>query len=140
MEIKLESTTKVCSRCKKDKSLSEFYKQKDRYESLCKKCKKEARINREREFDSNGFESDNKFQKLDISTKLYPTERNSEGSQFHDSEIESIPELDESIFYPERKIIELGLNKDDVADLLGFLQWQLEQKNKRLKNKLEEGL
>lgn len=136
MGLKLESTTKVCSRCKKDKSLNEFYKQKDRYESLCKKCKKEARINREREFETKGSQSDNK----DLSRKLFPTDKSVEGREFYDFEIACLPELDESIFYPDKKIVELGLDKDDVTDLLGFLQWHLEQKNKRLKNKLEEDL
>ena len=136
----MESTTKVCSRCKKDKSLSEFYKQKDRYESLCKECKKEARFNRERESETKSSQSDNKSQKLDTLSKLPSAKRSFENKQFYDFETESMPELDESIFYPERKMIELGLTKDDVADLLSFLRWQLEQKDKRLKNKSEENL
>lgn len=42
----MEANGKVCSRCKKFKSASEFYKQGDRLESLCKPCKREARGNR----------------------------------------------------------------------------------------------
>jgi len=109
MELKLESATKVCSRCKKDKGFSEFYKQKDRYESLCKKCKKDARFNREKEFATKSSQLDNKFQKFDIPTRLSSEVGSFQSSQFDNFEIESMPELDESIFYPERKMIELGL-------------------------------
>lgn len=136
----MKEATKVCSRCKKDKYLSEFYRQKDRYESLCKVCKKEARVNREKGFEAKSSQSDNNFQNLGIPTKLPSTEKSSERTLLYDFEIESMPEIDESIFYPERKIMDLGLSKDDVAELSGFLRWQLEQKDKRFKNKLEEGL
>lgn len=42
----LEANGKTCSRCKKFKSASEFYKQGHRLESLCKPCKCEARRNK----------------------------------------------------------------------------------------------
>lgn len=42
----MESQAKTCSRCKKFKSAELFYKQGDRYESICKDCKKEARKDR----------------------------------------------------------------------------------------------
>ena len=41
--------TKCCSRCKEDKSLSDYYKdrtQKDGYDNICKVCKKEVREER----------------------------------------------------------------------------------------------
>jgi hypothetical protein len=43
VELFVEEHGKSCSVCKKFKSLGEFYKQGDRYESRCKLCKNQTR-------------------------------------------------------------------------------------------------
>jgi hypothetical protein len=39
----VKDNTKACSRCAEFKSLTEFYRQGERYESLCKCCKQKHR-------------------------------------------------------------------------------------------------
>ena len=46
MELILEVIKKACSNCEEFKSLEEFYRQGERYESLCKCCKQKARDQR----------------------------------------------------------------------------------------------
>jgi len=44
------SGTKVCTRCETEKSLSEFYKiGEDKFKSICKKCMKEQRLEKEKD-------------------------------------------------------------------------------------------
>ena len=42
----MEVNSKACSRCAEFKSLTEFYRQGERYESLCKCCKQKQRSDR----------------------------------------------------------------------------------------------
>lgn len=43
----MNENEKVCTRCQKRKDINLFYKQGNRYESLCKDCKRGARAERE---------------------------------------------------------------------------------------------
>ena len=54
LSLSKEGPCKECSSCHKIKSLQNFYKQGDqRYESVCKKCKSEARKKRVEENKNN---------------------------------------------------------------------------------------
>ncbi len=44
--------------------------------------------------------------------------------------------IDHSIFYPERKLYALGLNDQDIEELLDFLRWHIAQSEKRKKSPL----
>ncbi len=47
VELDVEVNSKACSRCGEFKSLTEFYRQGERYESLCKGCKQKNRSERQ---------------------------------------------------------------------------------------------
>ncbi len=109
--------------------MSEFYKQKDRYESQCKTCKKSSRSHRIKKTLEHTLvvplEAKPSPPKISIKPEFigYPP----------DLGLEPIPEYDESIFYPEKKLAAKGFSRDDIEELLGFLRWHLDQRNKRLK-------
>jgi hypothetical protein len=83
----VELAGKQCSRCKRFKSLGEFYQQGHRYESLCKGCKSKARAKRA----GNAAEEvvpvvvEESIRRMDLDSR----------------ELESMPVFDESIFDPE---------------------------------------
>lgn len=120
---------KVCSCCKEFKSLTEFYKQGNRYESKCKECKKSSRKNKGSNFlqaeRSVIFYERNKSNKNDDKAK----------NSFHHSSIfdrEIMPEFDESILYPENERRSLGITDDDMDLVVSYFRWQFEQRNKFL--------
>lgn len=43
----MEANSKACTRCGEFKSLTQFYRQGERYESLCKCCKQKTRSERQ---------------------------------------------------------------------------------------------
>jgi hypothetical protein len=43
--------------------------------------------------------------------------------------------IDESIFYPERRIAALGLDENDIEDLMDFLRWHIARRDERAKTK-----
>lgn len=123
---------KVCSRCNEFKSLSEFYKQGNRHESLCKECKKNSRSKRE---------------KTVCPSPLLNTETSATAERFQknhhisqDDGREIMPRFDESIFYPQEERRSLGISDDDMDSIVAYFRWQMDQREKRLKKKEEEEL
>lgn len=46
-----------------------------------------------------------------------------------------MPVYDESIFYPERVLHDLGFTEDDINDLAEFMRWHITQRNRELEMK-----
>ncbi len=112
----MEYEKKACSRCGEFKSLGEFYKQGNRYESLCKECKKRSREKNEVQPSSKNC--------------VAPTKR-------YDDDRETMPVFDESIFYPEEHCRALGLDDNDIASIVAFFRWHMDQRAKRMKKEEE---
>ncbi|MBN8539074.1 MAG: hypothetical protein J0L82_01705 [Deltaproteobacteria bacterium] len=47
---------------------------------------------------------------------------------------EEMPVFDESIFYPERRLYELGFTDEDIEVLVDCFRWHLNQRNLRAEN------
>lgn len=43
-----------------------------------------------------------------------------------------MPVFDESIFYPERRLYELGFTDEDIEVLVEYFRWHLNQRNRRI--------
>ena len=120
----MEYETKACSRCEEFKSLSEFYKQGKRHESLCKSCKKKTRQEKDPPQTSG--------------TDINATSQKPLRPKFEDGERETMPVFDESIFHPEESCRAIGLGPSDLADLVAFVRWHMDQREKRLKKEKRE--
>ncbi len=105
----MELSKKPCSCCKEFKSLTEFFKQGDRYESKCKTCKKAARGQKKNPAPPIPSEAAVK-DKNNVSTRM-------------DFEREVMPVFDESIFEPRENLRKLGLSDDDIGDIATFMRW-----------------
>ena len=46
-----------------------------------------------------------------------------------------MPVFDESIFYPERKLYELGFIDEDIEILVEYFRWHLNQRNLRIEKR-----
>ncbi len=64
---------KVCSKCQREKPLSEFYRKGDRPDSICKSCKKEYR---KTAYANNKFGKVNSNLLAKMATIVYPAEIN----------------------------------------------------------------
>lgn len=128
----MNETGKACSRCGEFKSLGQFYKHRGQHETLCKCCKKKTRDARNTEpvskVSASVFESKADDQVTSMA-KLF----------LGRDEIESLPEIDESVFYPEQRLHALGLEVEDIADLVAFVRWNLDQKQKQSKKETDRG-
>jgi DNA invertase Pin-like site-specific DNA recombinase len=134
VELSLESKGKVCTRCNGFKSASDFYRQGNRHESLCKECKKISREKRDKVVGTVAIKnSEGKHCEVAVTAKLR------QGKMVtSDHDRETVRQFDESIFYPEEKRRALGISDDDMGSIVAFFRWQMEQREKRLKNKKEE--
>ncbi len=123
--------TKQCSCCKKFKSISEFYKQGQRHESLCKDCKKLSRKNRNKNENENVDTQKNKYSEL----KKTDLSASSESKNKNISDRITLPNYDESlfIFNEERKY--LKISDDDMDLVVSFFRWHFEQSKKRKKTR-----
>ena len=56
-----------------------------------------------------------------------------------DDDRETMPVFDESIFYPEERCKALGLDSEDIDNIVSFVRWNMDQRDKRIaKQKLLE--
>lgn len=69
-ELDVKDVRKSCSHCQKLKLFSEFYRQGERYESLCKCCKQKKRIER-RAYKTISQPIDNSNTDVEKSTSSY---------------------------------------------------------------------
>lgn len=46
-----------------------------------------------------------------------------------------MPIFDESIFYPERVVKDLGFTDEDINEIAQFFQWHINQRNRGLEQK-----
>lgn len=110
---------RACSRCKEFKSPREFYRQGDRYESLCKTCKRESR------------KRNIHAQSRNPATPEQPARKMRSVVGVDLSEKEVMPVFDESIFDPEAEVRKLGFSTDDIAEIVAYFQWHWEQEKKQ---------
>jgi hypothetical protein len=127
VELALEIQGRVCSRCNGFKSLSEFYKQGNRYESLCKPCKKDSRKKRDESAEEETTESDSSIDWQETKSVSLAA------SKKDDREV--MPVYDASIFYPAEARRALGISDEDMDSVVAFFRWHIEQREKRLKKK-----
>lgn len=124
----MEIQGKVCSRCNEFKSLSEFYKQGNRHESLCKPCKKSSRKKRDESVEDEATTESDSSIELQKSKSISRT-----ATKQNDREV--MPVYDESIFYPAEARRALGISDEDMDSVVAFFRWHIEQREKRLKKK-----
>ncbi len=122
----MEVQGKACTRCHKLKSLTEFYRQGTRHESLCKTCKKSSRAPSQLPPEKTGTPSPPQAQSNTETANPQTTRHN---------EREAMPVYDESIFYPEEARRALGISDDDMDSVIAYFRWQLEQREKRKRQK-----
>lgn len=127
----MEILGKVCSRCSEFKSLSEFYKQGNRHESLRRTCKKSSRKKRDEVFETSHAEEIDATFETQESNSVHP-----KSAKRDDREV--MPIYDESIFYPAERRRAVGISDDDMDSIVAFFRWHIEQREKRLKKKMEE--
>jgi hypothetical protein len=96
VELDVTVDGKNCSRCQKFKSVSEFYRQGDRLESVCKVCKQKARVERKK----NGLQS--------------PSENNGPDEQKSTDEL-PLPKN-------PRSYEDFGLTRTDFLEIVEFFQ------------------
>lgn len=117
---------KNCSRCGEFKSLSDFYRQGQRHESLCKECKRKARAVRSGETGADGRPSDAEARRTSVvhAPPSQPVERDA-------FERETMPVFDESIFDPEAEVRKLGFSSEDIDAIVAYFRWFIEQGEKQ---------
>lgn len=133
----MEPQGKVCSRCNEFKSASEFYRQGERHESLCKNCKKSSRVKREKVVENDSIKN--------AESKSRQTFSSEERGRSHaaisgNHDRETVKQFDESIFYPEERRRAFGISDDDMDSIVAYFRWQMDQLEKRKKRTEEENL